>query len=292
MLKPAFAFAVLALVACAETPEVAPVREADAVAAASVEEPASYEEDWTDILEEAVTDDGLVRYERIGGPLAAEFSEVVAAIESFDAGTLATDAEKLAFWMNAYNVKLVERALEAGTPENIETYGFDYFFKTPVRVAGRDVTLDQIENVILRRQDGPAALEAMQPSRLDPRLHVGLNCGAVSCPRLRRRAFTPANVDAELDRAMRDFVNSPRHFRVEDETLVASSLLDWFAADWDSAGEPAGEPAGDYVLGYLDADRPGAARLRSLFEGRTAAEIKAQPNVRFEYDWKLNAAGG
>ncbi len=279
----------LALVACAE-PGAPPAE--TPVGVASVEAQAGYEDDWTAVLQEAVTSDGLVHYGRIGGPLAARFGEVVAAIEAFDASALGTDAEKLAFWMNAYNVMLVTRALAARTPDNIESYGFDAFFKTPVTVAGHEVTLDQIENVILRRGDGPEALEGLQPTRLDPRLHVGLNCGAVSCPRLRARAFTAENVDAELDRAMRDFVNSPQHFRVEDsraggEAVVLSSLLDWFGADWDSTGEP----AGDYLLGYLDAARPGAERLRSLFEGRSAAEIKAQPNVRFAYRWDLNAAG-
>jgi len=211
---------------------------------------------------------------------------VIAAIESFDASALTTDAEKLAFWMNAYNAKMIERVLAADVPDNIEAHGFDFFFKTPVRVAGRDLTLDRIEHGLLRRQD--ESLAELQPSTLDPRLHVGLNCGAISCPRLRQRAFTAANLDPELDRAMRDFVNSLRHFRVEGETAVLSSLLDWFGSDFDSTGEP----AGGYLLGFMDADRPDADRLRELFAGRTAAEIKAQPNVRFEYRWDLNAAGG
>lgn len=280
----------LLLAACADAPD-APTGEAftdiSTAALGDPSAPASYEEEWSVILQQAVTDSGLVRYDLIEGSLAQMFDGVVAAIEVFDASTLKTDAQTMAFWMNAYNVKLIERVLDVGAPGNLEAYGFDAFFKTPVAVAGLEVTLDQIENVILRRQGGPAVLEAFQPNRLDPRLHVGLNCGAVSCPRLRAEAFTAASVDAELDRAMRDFVNSPEHFRVEGETVVVSSLLDWFAADWDSTGEP----AGDYLLGYLDAGRAGAARLRSLFEGRTAAEIKAQRGVRFAYRWDLNAAG-
>lgn len=262
---------------------------------APVQPAPAYEAAWTDLLDEVVTDDGLVRYDLLAGPRRAGFDAVVEAVEGFDASTLTSDAEKLAFWLNAYNVKLVERVLEAGVPENIEAYGFDFFFKTPVRVAGHDVTLDQIENILLRRQDGPAALEALQVRRLDPRIHVGLNCGAVSCPRLRRRAFTAENVNAELDRAMRDFVNSPRHFYTEPapateggDNAVLSSLLDWFGDDFDATGKP----AGDYLVGYMDADRPGYDRLRALLGGHTAAEIKAHPNVAFAYRWDLNAAEG
>jgi hypothetical protein len=247
----------------------------------------AYEQAWSDLLRQVVTDEGLVRYDRLAGPLADEFAAVVDAVETFDASTLTSDAARLAFWMNAYNVKMVERVLAKGAPANIERAGFDAFFKTPVRVAGRDVTLDEIENVILRRQP-TSTLSALQVQTLDPRIHVGLNCGAVSCPRLRSRAFTAANVNAELDRAMGDFVDSRQHFRFDGDTAVLSSLLDWFGGDFDAAGKP----AGDYLLSFMDASRLDAARLRALFAGRTAAEIKAQPNVRFAYRWDLNAARG
>ena len=115
---------------------------------------------------------------------------------------------------------------------------------------------------------------------------MGLNCAAVSCPRLRDRAFTADNVDAELDAAMRDFMTSSRHFRVEGDTIVVSSLLDWFAADFDLHG-----PAGDYLLGFMPTDRPGAERLRALLEGTSAAGLKQKPAVRYEYLWDVNRAG-
>lgn len=246
--------------------------------------PPDYEADWAALLDEVVVADRLVRYDLLAGPLHDAFEAVVAQIEDFDAGRLKSDEAKLAFWINAYNVKMVERVLAAAVPPNVEVHGFDYFFQAPVRVAGREVTLDEVEHVILRRQDGRAEVEALQVERLDPRLHVGLNCAAISCPRL--RAFTAANVDAELDRAMRDFVNGTDHFRTEGDGFVLSSLLDWFGPDFDATGAP----AGDYVLGFMDPERPGYERLRGLLSGRTGAEIAAQPGVRFAYDWHLNAA--
>lgn len=279
-MKPPSRIAILPLVLVCGLAFATPAANADGAP------PTSYDEAWSALLSRVVTDEGLVRYDLLAGPLRDEFEAVIAAIETFDADALETDAEKLAFWMNAYNAKMIERVLEAGVPEDIEAHGFDFFFKTPVRVAGRDLTLDQIEHGILRKQD--ASLAALQPDALDPRLHVGLNCGAISCPRLRARAFTAATLDAELDRAMRDFVNSPRHFRFEGDTAVLSSLLDWFGSDFDRTGLP----AGDHLLGFMDADRPDADGLRRLFAGRSAAEIKAQPNVRFAYDWALNASGG
>lgn len=140
--------------------------------------------------------------------------------------------------------------------------------------------------VILRREEGPAHLESLRVDTLDPRLHVGINCAAVSCPRLRPRAFTASNVDDELDRAMRDFVRSEHHVRMDGRVLVLSSILDWFGGDFDRPEQP----AGDFLLAYMAKDRRDYAALRSRLQGKTSEEIKHDRNVRFEYDWRLNSA--
>ena len=48
------------------------------------------------------------------GSLNDDFGTVIDAIETFDASSLATDHEKLAFWMNAYNAKMIERVRQRG----------------------------------------------------------------------------------------------------------------------------------------------------------------------------------
>jgi hypothetical protein len=239
----------------------------------------------TDLLQQVVTADGLVRYDLLHGPLNTDFRRVLKTIETFDAERLTTDAEKLAFWMNAYNVQMLQHIVENPHVQNIIDDGYaEAFFQTPLLTAGRALSLDQIEHVILRRQDGPAALQALLVDSLDPRIHVGLNCAAVSCPRLRRKAFTPASVDEELDAAMRDFTNSLVHFRVEGETIVLSSLLDWFGADFDRLGKT----AGDAILAYMNPARPNYTQLKESLSGRTAADLKALPNVRYAYRWDVN----
>lgn len=242
----------------------------------------------TSILQQVVTEHGLVRYDLLRGELNERFRRVLKAVETYDADQLETQAQKLSFWINAYNVQMLQSIVETPEAEHIEAGGyFDAFFETPFLTAGHAVTLNEIENVILRRQDGPAALKPLQANRLDPRLHAGLNCAAVSCPRLRQRAFTPQNVDAELNAAMRDFTASPEHFRAVDGGFVLSSLLDWYGADFDRAGEP----AGDYLLSFMPEGRLHYGALRKLLRGRSAAEIKAHPDVAFAYDWAVNDAG-
>ncbi len=248
---------------------------------------ADYETALTALLQQVVTADGLVRYDLLRGELNADFRAVLKAIEEFDATALQTDAQKLAFWMNAYNVQMLQNIVATPHVKDIIADGFgDTFFKTPYRTAQNAASLDQIEHVILRRQEGPAALTAFQVTRLDPRIHVGLNCAAVSCPRLRQRAFTASTVNEELDAAMRDFTTSPAHFRVEGDAVIASSLLDWFASDFDGTGVP----AGDFLLQHMPTDRPDYRTFHTLLSGKSASEIKAQPDVQFEYLWQVNAA--
>lgn len=247
--------------------------------------PPGYEARLTALLEQVVSKDGTVDYDQLRGPLRADFDRVLKTIQTFEASTLTSDAEKLAFWINAYNVLMLNHIIEAPEVTNIVDDGkVDAFFKTPIRAANLDISLDQIEHVMLRKETGPEAWQAYQVETLDPRIHVALNCAAISCPRLQPRAFSVATLDATLEAAMRDFVNSPHHFRKEGSTFFLSSLLDWFGADFDSF-----EPAGTYLLGYMDASRPDADAFEQLFAGRTSAEIKQQPHVQFSYNWDVNA---
>lgn len=247
--------------------------------------PASdYTTELTSILDQIVTRDGMVRYDLLSGPLMEDFRRVVRAVEEYDVRTLTTDDRKLAFWMNAYNVQMLWNIItNPETSQIIEDGYSEEFFNTPIRAAGLGITLDQIEHVLLRRQEGPPHLERLRVRLLDPRIHVGINCAAVSCPALRSRAFTPSNVDEELDRAMREFMGRSRHVRMEDTVLVISSILDWFGTDF----EVEGRPLGDFLVRYMPKDRDDYAEIRARLEGKNAAELK---HVRFEYDWSVNRA--
>ncbi len=253
----------------------------------------AYEPTLTLILEDVLTPQGAVHYDKLTqAPNRARLREVLQHLERFDLKTLDAPARKTAFWINAYNALMLHAV--AQTPARTDVLGSDNgarFFKTPHTVGGVDVTLDQIENVILRRQDGPAALKKLQVPALDPRIHVALNCAAVSCPRLRPVALTPGNLDAQLDAGMRDFVNSTQHFRVENGAVEMSSLLDWFGSDFDRHA-----PAGDYLLRFMSDTRPEYAVLQRVLAGRNAASLKTPstasktPGVRFVYDWTINRA--
>jgi hypothetical protein len=73
------------------------------------------------------------------------------------------------------------------------------------------------------------------------------------------------------------------YFSVQDGKLTASSLIKWYGQDMDQPGKP----AGDFLLGYMDPQRPNYADLTSLLKGRTAKQI-ADLDPNFEYDWTVN----
>ncbi|NNF58559.1 MAG: DUF547 domain-containing protein [Rhodothermaceae bacterium] len=290
---PAFILLCSVLVAaCTVAPDAGPAPEASPAAPA-----ADYEATLTRILTAVVTTDGLVDYDRLAADLQAEFDSVKAAVAQRNPVTLATDAQKLAFFLNAYNVWMLDNILGAPAVTNIAADNrFEAFFQTPFRVAGFNMTLNQLENGVLRFEDVvdglvlPEGLQALRPSALDPRIHVGLNCAALSCPKLRREAFTPARVDAQLDAALADFANDDRLAAVDGSAVTLSSLLDWFGADFDASGMP----TGDYFLAAMSPSRPDFATIQPILDGRDAAALRAfveaNADVQFGYDWTVNRA--
>lgn len=241
-------------------------------------------------LNGVVQRDGLIDYVRLARQSDA-LAAALAAIAATDPASLRTDAQKTAFLLNAYNARVLRLVLDHPRAMHLERGDlFGQFFQTRVPVAGLSLTLNELEHGILRRQDRvdertlPAAARALRPSRLDPRLHVGLNCAAVSCPPLRPTPFTAATVDAELDRAYRAFVASDRAVRLDGRRLVLSSLFDWFGTDFEGGGQS----LGDALLRAMPRSR--AATFRSRLAGKSARALKADRSVRFAYDWTVNRA--
>ena len=130
------------------------------------------------------------------------------------------ESEPLSSWLNAYNAIVVKSVVERYPIRSVKDVD-GFFDGVQHRVAGRQRTLDEIENRIVR------------PRFEDARVHVALNCGAVSCPPLHPRAFRESNLDRTLDRLARSWIGSGRHVRIADGSAQVSELFFWFAADFE-----------------------------------------------------------
>ncbi len=238
------------------------------------------------VLSAAVGADGRVDYGRLAAR-PEDLETALAAIARHDASALRSDAQKTAFLVNAYNAYVLARVLNTDARHIERQDLFDEMFQRPVRVAGLSMTLNQLEHGVLRRQsrvDGaavPRDVRALRPSRVDARIHFALNCAAVSCPPLQRRAFRAETLDRDLGRAFSAFAASPLAARLDGQTVVLSSLFDWFADDFEAGGRVVGDVILDAAGGRQDA-------LRARLAGRSAADLRRARSVRFAYDWTVN----
>jgi hypothetical protein len=201
---------------------------------------------------------------------------VESRLRDLDRGTLArgleTDAERLAFWINVYNA--AAQSVLAAAPEVFDDRS-RFFGSEIVTVAGRDLSLDDVEHGLLRgdrpkwglgyvRNPFPSAfLRAFAVRERDPRIHFALNCGAAACPPI---AAYSRDVDHELDLATESYLAQEAEYDAESGVVRAPRLLLWFIGDF---GGWSGAVAFLRQHGVVPAD--------------------AAPKLRFRaYDWSLS----
>jgi hypothetical protein len=177
--------------------------------------------------------------------------------------------EQFAFWANLYNSKTIDIVLDNYPLRSIRDVRLGGGLKAivaggpwqakVVKVAGQDLSLDDIENQIMR------------PIFKDPRVHYSINCASNGCPNLMAEAFTGAKLYSQLDMCARDFVNHPRALRFENGKLKASNIYSWFQADF--GGTP------EAVL----------AHVKTYAKPELRAKLDAVSSIAdYDYDWNLN----
>lgn len=194
-----------------------------------------------------------------------------------------TQAQRMAFLINAYNAFTVEKILTR-YPDIGSIWDFGKLFGNPFKdsffkLFGEDFSVDRIENEILRK---PGAYD-------EPRVHFAINCASVGCPKLRDEAYVAERLGAQLEEQTRRFLSSRtrNRYNAADEAIEVSKIFDWYKEDWtsgyrglDGKGPPMVSRE-QFFSGYADllADRPeDQAKIR---------ERKAK--IRFlDYDWNLN----
>jgi hypothetical protein len=215
-----------------------------------------------------VDDAAGVRVDYRGLAGSDEWRRLIANLAANEPEALATRPERLAFWINAYNILAIDLVVRHQPLDDIRDIGS---FLRPVwkreagLVGGRSISLDRIEHGLLR----PLG---------DPRIHAAVVCASTSCPSLLREAWSAAALDAQFDAARRRWLEDPRKGARADtaaHTLYLSRIFDWFADDFAASG---GVLA--FVAPYLGAeDRAWLAR-------------NPDPRIRFlDYDWSLNGLG-
>ncbi len=157
------------------------------------------------------------------------YSKLIADLKSFSPTTLKTPEEKMAFWINVYNIMAVKVVVDHYPVDSIKEAGsfFKSVWKKKVSVVGgKDVTLNKVEHEILRKMG-------------DPRIHVAIVCASVSCPDLRNEAYTADRLDSQLDDQLKRFLeNKGKGLQVNHKNgrILLSKIFDWFEEDFEPKG--------------------------------------------------------
>ncbi len=182
---------------------------------------------------------GKVDYEGIKATSQAQLDAHVAAVGKTRIGGMSRST-KLAFYLNAYNALVIKGVVDRLPNFTTVMKVKGFFDKHKHLVAGKRVTLNQLENKIIR------------PTFKDARIHFALVCGARSCPPLRAAAFRTSGLDGVLERLARNFINSGHGVQVKGDAVKVSQLFKWYAADFKQASGSVGKYLARYHKKHAD----------------------------------------
>jgi Protein of unknown function, DUF547 len=196
--------------------------------------------------------------------------------------------EQLAFWLNAYNALALRTVIDhAPIPQRSREYPPGSIRQIPGaferlthRVAGRTVTLDQIEQTIL-------------PAFKDPRAYFALGRGAVGGGRLRSEAFTAAGIERQLAEVASECVTRAQCVSIDrgQNKVMVSSIFSWREKEFSAAYADKAAPA-------FSSRSPIERAVLAFVEPRlltTERDFLATNEFRVEYapfDWSLNDLTG
>jgi hypothetical protein len=189
------------------------------------------------------------------------FTQYLDQLDRVDPNSLSR-ADRLAFWINAYNAYAIKGILDGATPGTLMGR-YRYFIGRDYRVGGTFVNLYDLERKILIAQ------------LHEPRIHFAIVCASTSCPKLQPWTYGGAELNAQLDHVAREFINDPTRNRFDREKKIAflSKIFDWFAEDFEAQAGSLPRYVAQYVT---DPD--------------LARDLTSTPyRIEFlDYDWSLN----
>ena len=232
--------------------------------------------------------DGLVYYRA----LQSERGRLDRYVASLDVPAAAyerwTPEARLAFWLNAYNALVLQtvvrhypiRGKAPGYPAASIRQVPGAFEAARHRVAGRTLSLDDIEKTVLSEFK-------------EPRAYLALGRGAIGSGRLRSEAYTASQLADQLAAVQREFVQHRTMLRIDrdDDQITVTPIVSWRAQEFVAAYDKgtngphgARSPVERALLTFIT---PHLLRLEREFVE------KNQFRVAFhEFDWRLNDLSG
>ncbi|MCB9317359.1 MAG: DUF547 domain-containing protein [Lewinellaceae bacterium] len=175
---------------------------------------------WDKLLRKHVSPSGKVNYDgfKTDKTVLDAYLKALADNPPADAWSR---AEKMAYWINAYNaftIDLIADNYPVSSILNLD--GGKTWDVKRITLGGKKYSLNQIENEILR------------PQFNDARIHFAINCSAKSCPPLLNKAYTAANLESRLEQRTRQFINDGQYNILKSDAAAISKIFEWYAVDF------------------------------------------------------------
>ncbi|MFT5263952.1 MAG: hypothetical protein ACI8YQ_002696, partial [Polaribacter sp.] len=203
------------------------------------------------LLRKYVSNSGKVNYKGI----KADQSKLDAYLKTLAEKTIQSDwtkAEKMAYWINAYNAFTIKLIVDNYPVKSItDLEGGKPWDRKWIKLGTKTYSLNNIENDILR------------PKYKEAAIHFAVNCAAKSCPPLLNRAWTKSNLKSNFKKQATAFINNPNYNKISGGKIEVSKIFDWYKVDFGNLI--------DYLNKYA------------------ATKIDAGAEIGYmEYDWRLN----
>jgi hypothetical protein len=207
---------------------------------------------WDKLLRKYVSASGKVNYKGFKADKASLDAYLKILADNPPAASWKR-AEKMAYWINAYNAFTIDLIVENYPVSSIlKLDGGKTWDVKRITLGGKKYSLNQIENEILR------------PQFNDARIHFAVNCAAKSCPPLFNRAYTAANLERTLEQRTKLFINNTAYNSLATDAATVSKIFEWYADDF-----------GD---------------LRTFLNKYAAKPLKSGASITYKnYDWDLNS---
>ncbi len=205
---------------------------------------------FDDLLKKHVSSSGKVNYAGFKQD-QAKLTTYLKQLEAQPVESSWSKNKKLAYWINAYNANTISLIVDNYPVKSItDLEGGKPWDKKFINLDGKTLTLNNIENDIIR------------PTFKEPRIHFAVNCAAKSCPPLLNKAWTENNIQSELEKSTKAFINNAKYNTISSGSAMISKIFEWYAVDFGNLN--------DYLAKYNS-------------EVNNATKISYN-----EYDWSLN----
>ncbi|KAL7480676.1 hypothetical protein ACHAW6_006966 [Cyclotella cf. meneghiniana] len=193
---------------------------------------------------------------------------------------------KTAFVINVYNLMIKYAFVKMGVPTS-DTSRYYFYDRVCVNIGGAVFSLNDLEHGILRANaKAPYRLtkqftivdsrKNFSLNKTDSRIHFALNCGAKSCPSVKR--YSAEALDEELRLSAMAFCEQDDNVSVDDANnlLGLSKIFYWYMSDFASSKQELPSK----IVPYLRGEKK--KKLEELIQ-------KGRVSITFlEYDWSAD----